>query len=207
MIQRDYNRAGVIIWSLANETPVQEARTTFLTRLADKARAMDSTRLLSAAMEKHYKPGNDTVAVVQDPLADVVDLVAFNQYLGWYDGAPEKIDRVGWEIAYNKPVFISEFGGDARYGLHGDASERWTEEYQADIFKRTINMFGKIDGLAGFSPWILVDFRSPRRVLPGVQDDFNRKGLVSSDGMKKQAFFVLRDYYRKRAAEVSPSAQ
>jgi beta-glucuronidase len=134
MIQRDYNRAGVIIWSLANETPVQESRTRFLTRLAEKARAMDSSRLLSAAMEKHYKTGNDNIAVVQDPLADVVDLVAFNQYLGWYDGAPGKIDRIGWEINYNKPVFISEFGGDARYGRHGDAAERWTEEYQADIF-------------------------------------------------------------------------
>jgi len=207
MIQRDYNRAGVIIWSLANETPVQESRTKFLTRLAEKARSMDSTRLLSAAMEKHYKPDNEAVAVVQDPLADVVDLVAFNQYIGWYDGAPEKIDRVSWEISYNKPVFISEFGADARYGRHGDAAERWTEEYQADLFKRTINMLGKIDGLAGFSPWILVDFRSPRRVLPLIQDDFNRKGLVSSDGMKKQAFFVLRDYYRKREAEAAQPAQ
>jgi beta-glucuronidase len=62
-------------------------------------------------------------------------------------------------------------------------------------------MVDKIDGLAGFSPWILVDFRSPRRVLPGIQDDFNRKGLVSSEGMKKQAFFVLRDYYRQREAQ------
>jgi beta-glucuronidase len=53
--------------------------------------------------------------------------------------------------------------------------------------------------LSGLTPWILVDFRSPRRVLPGIQDGFNRKGLISSEGEKKKAFSVLQEYYRKRA--------
>jgi len=198
-IRRDDNRAAIIIWSLANETPVSAARTAFLTRLARHARELDSTRLLSAAMERHAKPGTENVNVVQDPLADVVDVVAFNEYIGWYDGLPEKCGKVTWEIPYDKPVFISEFGGDARQGLHGDKTQRWTEEFQADLYRQTLPMLDKIDGVVGFTPWILVDFRSPKRVLPGIQDGFNRKGLISSDGVKKQAFFVLQDYYRKRA--------
>ena len=129
-----------------------------------------------------------------------MDIVAFNQYVGWYDGLPDKCGKVSWEIPYNKPAFISEFGGDARQGLHGSKDQRWTEEFQTDLYQQTLPMIDKIDGLAGFTPWILVDFRSPRRVLPGIQDGFNRKGLISSDGVKKQAFFVLRDYYQKRAA-------
>jgi len=128
-----------------------------------------------------------------------VDVVAFNEYIGWYDGLPEKCAKVSWEIPYNKPVFISEFGGDAKQGLHGGKDRRWTEEFQADLYRQTLPMLDKIDGLAGFSPWILVDFRSPRRVLPGIQDGFNRKGLISSDGEKKKAFFVLQEYYQKRA--------
>jgi beta-glucuronidase len=199
-IRRDANRASIIIWSLANETPVSAARTKFLTKLATKARELDGTRLLSAAMEKHAKPGADNVNMVQDPLADIVDVVAFNQYVGWYDGLPEKCGKVAWEIPYNKPVFISEFGGDARQGFHGDKAQRWTEEFQTDLYRQTLPMLDKIDGLAGFTPWILVDFRSPRRVLPGIQDGFNRKGLISSDGVKKQAFFVLQEYYRHRAS-------
>ena len=199
-IQRDANRASIIIWSLANETPVSPARTHFLTRLAQRARALDATRLLSAAMEKHAKEGAPNVNVVEDPLAEVVDVVAFNQYVGWYDGLPEKCGRVSWEIPYNKPLFISEFGGDAKQGLHGDKSQRWTEEFQADLYRQTLPMVDKIQGLAGFSPWILVDFRSPKRVLPGIQDGFNRKGLISSEGNKKAAFYVLQDYYHQRAA-------
>ena len=199
-IQRDANRASIIIWSLANETPVSEARTKFLSKLAERARSLDQTRLLSAAMEQVTKPGAPNVNVVQDALADIVDIVAFNQYVGWYDGLPEKCARVSWEIPYNKPVFISEFGGDARQGLHGNKDQRWTEEFQEDLYQQTLPMLDKIDGLAGFTPWILVDFRSPRRVLPGIQDGFNRKGLISSEGTKKKAFSVLQAYYRKRAA-------
>jgi beta-glucuronidase len=199
-IERDANRASIIIWSLANETPVSEARTEFIARLATQARSLDKTRLLSAAMEIHAKPGATNVNVVQDPLADIVDIVAFNEYIGWYSGLPEKCSTVAWEIPYNKPAFVSEFGGDAKRGLHGDKDQRWTEEFQEDLYRQTLPMLDKIDGLAGFSPWILVDFRSPRRVLPGIQDGFNRKGLISSKGAKKKAFFVLREYYQKRAA-------
>jgi beta-glucuronidase len=202
-INRDANRASIIIWSLANETPVSEARTKFLSRLADRARSLDKSRLISAAMEKHGRPGVPNVNIVQDPLADIVDVVAFNEYVGWYDGLPDKCGKVSWEIPYDKPVFVSEFGGDAKQGLHGPKDQRWTEEFQADLYRQTLPMLDKIDGLAGFTPWILMDFRSPRRVLPGIQDGFNRKGLISSEGKKKEAFSILQEYYQKRAQSAS----
>ena len=112
---------------------------------------------------------------------------------------PDKCAKVSWEIPYNKPVFVSEFGGDALQGRHGPKNERWTEEFQEDLYRQSLPMLDKIDGLAGFSPWILVDFRSPRRPLPVIQDGFNRKGLISSEGVKKKAFFVLQEYYKNRA--------
>ena len=57
-------------------------------------------------------------------------------------------------------------------------------------------MLAKLQNLRGLSPWILADFRSPRRVLPGIQDGYNRKGLISNQGVRKQAFYTLRDFYR-----------
>jgi beta-glucuronidase len=42
-----------------------------------------------------------------------------------------------------------------------------------------------------------MDFRSPVRQLPGVQDGYNRKGLISEKGEKKQAFFILQKAYRE----------
>jgi beta-glucuronidase len=196
MIERDRNRAAVIIWSIANETPVDESRTQFLAKLATKARALDSTRLLSAAMEKHYSENDANLAVITDPLSDIVDIVSFNQYIGWYEGLSEKLERTRWQIPYNKPVIISEFGAGAKFGLRGDALTRWSEDFQADVYVKTLKMLTGIEGWAGVSPWILMDFRSPRRIHGFYQNDFNRKGLLSEKGKKKLAYGVLQEFYQ-----------
>jgi beta-glucuronidase len=57
-------------------------------------------------------------------------------------------------------------------------------------------MLNKIPQLRGITPWILMDFRSPNRPLAGIQDEFNRKGLISDQVVKKQAFFVLQKAYK-----------
>jgi beta-glucuronidase len=74
---------------------------------------------------------------------------------------------------------------------------RWTEEYQADLYRHQLLMLKGISQLQGMSHWILVDFRSPRRPLPGIQDYFNRKGLISDQGEKKQAFYILQKAYQE----------
>jgi len=194
-ITRDKNRANIIIWSIANETPHGDERLSFLTRLAAKARELDPVRLVGAAMEKEeVKPG---LMTVNDPLSKVMDVLSFNQYVGWYDGLPEKCDRVNWTFSEQKPVIISEFGGDALYGMRGGLTDRFSEDYQEDLYIRSVNMLKRIPGLAGTTPWILKDFRSPRRQLRDIQDDFNRKGLVSDKGQKKKAFFVMKKWYEE----------
>jgi len=195
VINRDKNRASVIIWSMANETPASDSRNIFLTKLATQTRKLDPTRIISAALEQSNYNGNPKIRTINDSFADVVDILSFNQYIGWYDGLPEKCREISWKITQNKPVLISEFGADAKYGFHGDKEMRWTEEYQEYLYEETLEMIKNISQLQGFSPWILVDFRSPRRMLPNIQDGYNRKGLISSDGNKKKAFFVLKKFY------------
>ena len=198
VINRDKNRASVIIWSMANETPVSDARNSFLTRLANLTRQLDPTRLISAALEQSNYQENPNIRTIDDPFAEVVDILSFNQYIGWYDGLVDKCKTISWKINQNKPVLISEFGAGAKQGLHGDKETRWTEEYQENLYIETLKMVDKIEQIQGFSPWLLVDFRSPRRVLPEIQDGYNRKGLISEEGKKKKAFFILKDYYKKK---------
>ena len=195
VIARDKNRAAVVIWSVANETPLSDARLTFLKDLIAYARQLDPTRLLSAAMERHYE--NPTTQMIDDPLGEFLDVLGCNEYVGWYDGLPEKADGLEWKSKYQKPLVMSEFGGDALFGHHGDALARWTEEYQESIYQHQISMLKKISFLRGTSPWILTDFRSPRRPLPGIQDYWNRKGLISDRGEKKKAFYVLQSWYQE----------
>ena len=192
MISRDQNRANVIIWSIANETPHSAQRDQFLSRLAQHARSLDDTRLISMAME--VTSASNYHNRLQDNMHQYVDVVSFNQYIGWYRDVNDA-PKMTWEIPYDKPVIISEFGGGARYGLHGAKNQRWTEEFQENLYRENCAMLDKIDGLAGTTPWILKDFRSPRRVLTGIQDYYNRKGLYSDRGEKKKAFFVLKQWY------------
>lgn len=201
MIVRDRNRANVIIWSMANETPVSDARTKFLYDLTVTARILDETRLISAALEKHSLPNDPLTNTIDDPFAEFADVVSFNEYVGWYDGLPEKCNRVKWDIKINKPIIISEFGGDALQGLHADKFTRWSEEFQEDLYIQNLKMISQISALRGITPWILSDFRSPRRVLPNIQDGWNRKGLFSETGEKKKAFFILHDYYLNNERE------
>jgi beta-glucuronidase len=188
------NHAAIVLWSMANETPNTEARTKFIETLASRARAMDATRLITAALLVHAQ-GN--TKIVDDPLGKALDVIGINEYIGWYEGHPESADVTQWQIDYEKPLIVSEFGADAKAGLHGGENERWTEEYQANVFRHQLPMLNKIAQLRGMSPWVLMDFRSPNRPLVGIQDEFNRKGLVSEQGKKKQAFFVLQKAYKE----------
>ena len=192
MILRDQNRANIIIWSIANETPHSAERDLFLGNLAKYARTLDNTRLISMAME--VTGASNYVNRLQDNMHEYVDVVSFNQYIGWYRDVNDA-PKMKWEIPYEKPVIISEFGGGAKAGLHGEKNQRWTEEFQENLYIQNLAMLDKIEGLAGTTPWVLKDFRSPRRVLDGIQDYYNRKGLYSDRGEKKKAFFVLKKWY------------
>jgi len=188
------NHAAIILWSMANETPNTPARTQFIETLAVRARSLDATRLITAALlvraDGHTK-------VVDDPLGKSLDVIGINEYIGWYEGHPETADTTAWRIDYQKPLIVSEFGGGAKAGLHGNENERWTEEYQANIFKHQLLMLNQIPQLRGASPWVLMDFRSPNRPLSGIQDEFNRTGLISDQGQKKLAFYVLQKAYKE----------
>jgi beta-glucuronidase len=192
MIRRDRNKASVILWSVSNETGNNPTRTKFLTDLANEARKLDSTRLITSALNSEHVVGE--TATLNDPLTDALDVVGVNEYIGWYGGVPEDADNMHWVLP-EKPIIMSEFGAEAKIGNHGPDTQRWTEEQQASVYKHQLVMFSKIPQLRGITPWVLMDFRSTTRNIPKLQDGYNRKGLFSEDGKKKQAFFILQKAY------------
>lgn len=196
MIQRDKNRASIIIWSVGNETPNTPQRHNFIKALCEHVKQFDKTRLISKAFNSFYeRKENSFTKIFDDSTANLMDVIGLNEYVGWYDGLPEKCLKTKWEINFNKPVIISEFGAGSLYGLHGDSLTIWTEEYQEDFYKKSLEMISRIPNLIGICPWILADFRSPTRLLPEIQDGWNRKGLISEKGYKKKAYYVLKIFY------------
>jgi beta-glucuronidase len=196
MIRRDRNKASVILWSVSNETPNNPTRTQFLTNLANQARKLDSTRLITSAIIGPQPKDHEMVE--DDPLVNALDVVGQNEYIGWYLMRPEDADNVKWTLP-QKPILISEFGAEAKQGDHGGKDQRWAEEQQVNVYEHQFVMINKIPQVRGLVPWILMDFRSPVRNIPKLQDGFNRKGLISEEGKKKQAFYLFQKTYKEHS--------
>ncbi|WP_238345785.1 glycoside hydrolase family 2 protein [Luteimonas saliphila] len=198
MIGRDRNRAAVAMWGIANETAPGPSRDAMLTALAAQARAQDPTRLIAAAF---YGPGFRGARLeMQDPLFPAIDVIGANIYYGWYTPWAVEPEQVEW-IRPGKPLLISEFGAEAKYGNRG-AGERagdWDEEYQAEFYRKQFRMIQRLPFVQGTVPWLLADFRSPVRMHP-YQAGYNRKGLLSENGERKLAWQVVADFYGSAAA-------
>jgi beta-glucuronidase len=175
---------------VGNENADIDSRLAFMSRLARKATELDGSRLVSAAcLIKHDK------LLIEDRLADFLDVIGINEYYGWYDPDFEKLPKILSNSAPGKPVIICEFAADARLGQLGTIDELWTEDKQKYIYEKQVETFKKCPYIAGITPWILYDFRCPRR-LNRYQEGFNRKGLIDAQRKaRKPAFYVMREFY------------
>ena len=253
LVQRDQNRASVVVWSVANETPLSSSRMKFLNTLLSEIDLIDSTRLTTAALlsgsEEQFKALVLVLALkgfnsqwvnpqekaifrfildqanipidselnfsisIDDPLGESVDLISYNEYFGWYyvtfftdqmmisEGTLRKLmfeimPSIKISSVFNKPIHISEFGAGAKYGNH--SNKIWSENYQASLYRHQLEMLSNNPQIKGISPWVFKDFRAMLRPLPGIQDFYNRKGLIDENGNKKEAFDVLADFYENK---------
>jgi len=198
MITRDKNRCSIIMWSMSNETSSSPSRNQTIKSMAGFVRSMDSTRLITSALNTtHFDGANATIS---DSLALALDVVGVNEYLGWYQPWPAKPEEMGWHNPFNKPLIMSEFGAESLYGNHGSADVNgfWAEEREEQVYKDQIAMFKNIPFLRGTCPWVLADFRSETRLQPVYQQGWNRKGLLSDKGLKKKAWYVVHAWYAGR---------
>ena len=191
LILRDKNRASVIIWSVGNENPDTDERYTFMKDLAIAAKKLDSTRLVSAACLV-----NLVQLKIEDRFAKELDIIGLNEYYGWYDQDFSKLSTLLKNSNPDKPVIITEFGAGAEAGFHGTKETMWSEEFQAELYKKQLDLIARSPFIQGITPWILIDFRAARR-LNRRQRGFNRKGLIDSDRKtRKLAFYILSEFYR-----------
>lgn len=200
MIARDRNRCAICFWSISNETRPGKDRDAFLTRLLARGKELDSSRLFTSAFDVAYYIKEAGEFQMKDSFASLLDVIGINKYMGWYAPWPDDPENLRWNVFPGKPLIISEFGCEAKYGRYGnaDTASSWSEDYQAELFKKNLAMFRNIDNLTGISPWILYDFRSPYRQHPANQDFFNRKGLLSENGERKKAWYIIHDYYNEK---------
>lgn len=191
LITRDYNRASVIIWSVGNENDDTDDRLKFMSRLAECAHSIDKTRMVSAACLVNYQKN-----AIEDRLEQYLDIIGLNEYCGWYTAEWRMLPELFENSDPKKPVIITEFGADAYPGLRGTITDKGTEDCQAYVYERQTETIRNIPYIKGMTPWILHDFRCPRRTSVN-QRYYNTKGLLSADKKhRKPAFYVLQSFYK-----------
>lgn len=85
-------------------------------------------------------------------------------------------------------------------GNRGTVTDKGTEDCQAFVYEKQIETISNISYIKGMTPWILRDFRCPRRTAV-TQKYYNIKGLVSASGKRKMAFDVLRSFYHSLVSQ------
>ena len=192
LILRDGNRASVIIWSIGNENPDSDERYHFMKELAQIVRKLDSTRLICAACLFDVDKKQ-----IKDRLISELDIVGINEYYGWYIKDFETLPMILNGYKEDKPILITEMGADAKAGYHSTSMEIYSEELQADIYRRQYQVLLGTPAVRGICPWILYDFASMRR-MSSIQNGYNLKGIISADRKhKKMAYDVVYEVYHK----------
>ena len=143
MLLRDRNRCALTFWGVANETAPSESRNAFLKSLVELCHKMDTTRLITAAFDLPKLNSETNAFEMEDDFIENLDVVSINKYMGWYHRWPMSPSEIRWNVALDKPLIFSEFGGEALYGQSGDSTvtSSWSEEYQEKLYKDNLEMF------------------------------------------------------------------
>lgn len=185
--------------------------------VTEEIKAQVREALLAAGVDTEDRAALERLALaprlsIDDPLSEYIDVIAWNEYFGWYYAsqwaATVPIDEaimarmfldlmreLTFDPAADKPLIVTEFGADAKAGFEGDNITMMSETYQLRIYELQLAMLARSRKLRGLSPWVLKDFRSPLRTHPVYQDYYNRKGLVDETGVRKKAFAYLQKIY------------
>jgi len=211
MILQNRNHPSVIIWSVANEVP---SDTTAVRDYIDRATAyvkeIDPSRLVTFASDRH----------LQDICYGAVDVIATNEYFGWYYG---KMSDVGplldnlhrkWP---QKPIVVSEFGAGCALGRKPSALPArafdYSEDYQVELLRSHLGQIlapERSGYVAGSTIWVYNDFPDPARIAPSQPPGHpfvNLKGLVTQHRQKKRAYAAVQKIYRAHAAREKQQAE
>lgn len=206
MVQQARNHPSVIIWSVGNECNSEHPESlAFFTACVQEVRTLDPTRLISYAA-LYGRVGC---------LADLVDLVSVNEYWGWYDrishdgtggqeplpdlpiDLPELEECLAGLSALQKPLLLSEFGADAEPGFYSAPGALWSEEYQAEVLQRQLEVAARYPAVCGAFPFLYNDYRDPSKPVNHYWHGINLKGLVTYDRRRKLAWERVRDIYHE----------
>jgi beta-galactosidase len=184
LIRQNFNHPSIVFWSLSNELLGGPDYLPLMTELNALAHQEDPGRLTTLATNN----GDGA------PITAIPDVIAHNEYFGWYYGNADEIagwaDRLHQRLPALK-IGLSEYGAGASAAYHSASPVKldYTEEYQALFHETYWKALATRKFLWGKFVWQMFDSASDGR-KEADQAGRNNKGLVSSDRtIRKDAFY------------------
>lgn len=197
LVRRDKNHPCVVMWSIANEPDTehfpQSAYDYFhpLYELAHECDPQDRPVTLVCCQNDYTR----------DITTRSMDVACINRYYGWYifggdlDAAEQamKTELEFWAET-GKPVMLTEYGADAVPGLHLATPGMFSEEYQAEYYRRMNALIDACPFFVGEQVWNFADFNTIQGLM---RVDGNKKGLLTRDRRPKLAAHYFRGRWTK----------
>ncbi len=225
-IQRDWNRASLIIWSVSNECCYrnpdnpEENNYAYWFHVVPMVRDMDPSRLISCAEAGNmiavtpvWKPGQGdefnrrTDESIHwrpghtDEIYALFDIFSANMYLKPGEAGIAYRRYVEMLRPYNKPMILSEFGGTSLRGAEAPDNAVGSEALHSAVIRDAYEAFAEIPELTGYCPWCMVDVRVPIhwRWYNQGKGVF-RYGFLDENWEKKSVYDTLQDCIAKLKA-------
>lgn len=193
LIRQHYNHPSICFWGLFNELKtIGDNPIEYIKELNALAHQEDPTRPTTAASFLSY----------DSDISKITDVIAWNQYFGWYGGSPSDMGK--WLDANHKAhpeykIAISEYGAGASIYHQQDSVKRgvasgwWhPENYQTFYHIGNWQAIAERPFVWGSFIWNLFDFGAAHRT-EGDRPGINDKGLVTFDRkVKKDAFYFYK---------------
>jgi len=196
MIEHHYNHPSIIIWGCLNEcdSKTKKGREVYK-YVINLIKENDCTRPVTFASNK----GKEDICL------DLVDIVSWNRYPGWYYGSIEEMegdvnDMLKWlngKFKKKKPVIISEFGAGAIYGFRTPDKIKWSEEYQKDLLENGLKVFLKKEQIIGVCIWQFADCKVSESWFYSRPKCINNKGIVDTYRRPKLSYQAVKNIYAK----------
>ncbi len=195
MIAQHVNHPCIYVWGVLNEC---ESETEFgreiYRRNLEHLRRLDPTRPVTFASCRYFK----------DICLDLVDIVSFNIYPGWYvkEDSSAFVNRlIGWmeeNGAANKPILISEIGAGGIAGYHDPFGQaKWSEERQAAIVAEQLKVVFDTPRLSGVYLWQFADVKVSEEWARARPKTMNNKGILDNWRRPKMAYAVVKKAFHE----------
>lgn len=194
MINQYYNHPSIIIWGMHNEVATDSEQGYSITeKFVKHVKSLDKSRLVTYATNR----------ILKDECLSLIDFISVNQYVGWYEGdikdwaefmvqMKEYLKEKG---VADKPVVMSEFGVGAVFGTKTFEELRWSENYQVEFYKHTLDIFLNDEDISGVLLWQFSDIRSNAKWSLLRARSFNNKGLVNEYRQPKLAYYAVKEIF------------